>query len=135
VSNPLDSAGTIHDQPPEQNVGSERRFRFMDLRGRPDRAKEIGEGDNSPALRNLLVGVAQIGSPIFTLGCDLGAHTEPTQAPRSRREVAGGYVQIASVNYHSAQTEAYAAFANSIVVGVRARSGQNRWKIDFVGKW
>jgi hypothetical protein len=35
VSNPLDSAGTIHDQPPEQNVGSERRFRMVE--GSPPR--------------------------------------------------------------------------------------------------
>jgi hypothetical protein len=49
--------------------------------------------------------------------------------------MAGGYVQFASVNYYSIQTEAYAAFAHSMVAAVRARSGEDHWKIDFVGKW
>jgi hypothetical protein len=108
---------------------------FTDLRNQPDRAKEIAEGSNSPALSNLLMRVANVGSPIFTLGCDLGSHTEPTHVPRRRREVAGGYVEIAGIRYHLTQTEAYATFANSIVAAVRARSGEDHWKIDFVGKW
>jgi hypothetical protein len=108
---------------------------FADLRNQPDRAKEIAEGSNSPALSNLLIRVANVSSPIFTLGCDLGSHTEPTHVPRRRREVAGGYVQIAGIQYHLTQTEAYATFANSIVAAVRARSGEDHWKIDFVGKW
>jgi hypothetical protein len=85
-------------------------------------------------LRNLLVRVAQVGSPIFTLGYDLGSHTEPTHVPRRRREVAGGYVQIAGARYHRTRTEAYAALANSIVAVARARSSEDHWSIDFVGK-
>lgn len=107
---------------------------FTDLRGQPGRAKEIAEGNGSSALSGLLVRVAQVGSPIFTLGCDLGSHTEPTHVPRSRREVAGGHVQIASIQYHLTETEAYAAFANSMVEALRARSGKDHWKIDIVGK-
>jgi hypothetical protein len=107
---------------------------FIDLRGRPDLAKEIVEGNESQALRSLLARVAA-NSPIFTLGCDLGHHTEPTHVPRRRREVAGGYIQIASLDYHRTRTEAYAAFANSMVLALRAQSGENHWKVDFVGKW
>src|SRR5712671_3738486 len=76
---------------------------FVDLRGLPGEAKEIAEGSDSSALSNLLVGLAAVGSPIFTLGCDLGAHREPTHIPLRRREVAGGYIQIASVHYHGTQ--------------------------------
>ncbi|MBI3758977.1 MAG: hypothetical protein HY269_04390 [Deltaproteobacteria bacterium] len=107
---------------------------FTDLRGQPSRAKEIAEGNSSSALSDLLVRVAEVGSPIFTLGCDLGSHTEPTHVPKRRREVAGGYVQIASIQYHRTKTEAYAAFANSMVDALRARCGKDNWKIDIVGK-
>lgn len=86
-------------------------------------------------MRNLLGRVAQPGSPIFTLGCDLGSHTEPTHVPRHRREVAGGYVQIASVNYDRTKTQAYAEFANLMVAAVRARSGEDHWRVDIAGKW
>ena len=72
---------------------------FVDLRGRPDRADEIAESMASPALRNLLRELASTHSPIFTLGCDLGFHLEPTSVPASRRAVAGGYVQIAGIYY------------------------------------
>jgi hypothetical protein len=106
---------------------------FVDLRGRPDRAMEIAEGDASPALRNLLVRVASSNSPIFTLGCDLGSHIEPTNVPLRQRLVAGGYVQVAGIHYHQTPTEAYAALANSIVASVRHLSGGDHWKIDFVG--
>jgi hypothetical protein len=76
---------------------------FVDLRGQPDKANEVAEGAESPALRNLLVRVAKAGSPIFTIGCDLGAHQESTSVPARRREVAGGYIQFASVDYDRAE--------------------------------
>lgn|SRR5215831_3111403 len=108
---------------------------FVDLRGRPDRAKDIAEGNNSPALRNLLVRVANVGSVIFTIGCDLGAHREPTNVPVRRREVAGGYIQFASVHYDRAEPESYASFANAIGENVKASVGADNWKIKCVGKW
>ena len=89
---------------------------FVDLRGHPDKAKDIAEGNDSPALRNLLVRVANVGSAILTLGCDLGAHQEPTQVPLRRRAVAGGYIQFASVHYDHAKRQSYAAFANAVTV-------------------
>jgi hypothetical protein len=79
---------------------------FVDLRGRPDKAKDIAEASDSPALQQLLVHVAKVGSAIF----ELGAHQEPTNVPLRRREVAGGYIQFASVHYDHAKTESYAAF-------------------------
>jgi hypothetical protein len=108
---------------------------FVDLRGRPDKANEVHEGAESPALRNLLVRVAKTRSPIFTIGCDLGAHQEPKSVPARRREVAGGYIQFASVHYDRANPESYAAFASAIGKNVRAHAGHDHWKLDCIGKW
>ena len=71
---------------------------FVDLRKEPERASEIAGAAESPALCNLLVRVAKKGSPIFTIGCDLGAHQERTNVPARRRKVAGGYIQFASIH-------------------------------------
>ncbi len=108
---------------------------FVDLRGHPDRAKEIAERKESPALRNLLVRVANVGSAIFTVGCDLGTHQVRTNVPMRRREVAGGYIQFASVHYDRAEPESYASFANAIGKSVKARAGRDHWKIECIGKW
>jgi hypothetical protein len=108
---------------------------FVDLRKQPEKAKDIAESEASPALRRLLTRVATVGSPIFTIGCDLGTHQEPTHVPKRRREVAGGYVQFASVQYDTTESEVYAAFANEIVAQVKPRAGDDHWKIDFIGKW
>jgi hypothetical protein len=102
---------------------------FVDLRGRPDKANEIAEGGDSLALRNLLVRVAKAGSPIFTIGCDLGAHQEPTNVPARRREVAGGYIQSASIHYDRAEPESYSACANAIGKNVKAR------RDTIIGSW
>ena len=71
---------------------------FIDLRKEPERASEIAETAGS-ALRSLLIRLGKKGSPIFTIGCDLGAHQERTNIPARRREVAGGYIQFASIHY------------------------------------
>lgn len=43
---------------PLRTDGIQRNREFVDFRGRPDKAREIAEGADSPALRNLLVQVA-----------------------------------------------------------------------------
>jgi hypothetical protein len=108
---------------------------FIDVRGRRDLAREIAEGDDSAALRNLLVRVADPQSKIFTIGCDLGSHEEPTHVPARRRQVAGGYIQFASIHYDRAKTESYAAFANAIVASLQESAGDDHWKIEFIGKY
>ena len=107
---------------------------FVDVRGRPNKAGEIAEGNESPALRHLLVRVANVESAIFTLGCDSGTHQELTHVPLRRREVAGGYIQFAGAQYGQAEPESYAAFANAIVANVKPRSGKDHWEINFVGQ-
>jgi hypothetical protein len=101
---------------------------------RPDKAYDITEGNDSPALRHFLVRAAGTGSEIFTLGCDLGTHQEPNRSGTKARQIAGGYVQFASRHYDQAKPHSYAAFANAIVAGMKLRVGKDHWEIDFVGK-
>jgi len=54
--------------------------------------------------------------------------------PLRRREVAGGYIQFASVHYDRAETESYAAFANAMVANVKIRAEKDHWEINFVGQ-
>lgn len=108
---------------------------FVDLRKEPQRASEIAEADESPVLRKLLVRVAKKRSPIFTIGCDLGAHQERTNVPTRRREVAGGYIQFANIHYDKVEPQSYSAFANEIGKNVKSYAGQDHWKLDCVGMW
>jgi len=108
---------------------------FIDLRREPERAAEIEECRESHALMDFIKRAAAIDSPIFTLGCDLGVHTEPVGVSRRRREVAGGYVQISRVDYYATNTDDYAALANTIVDGLRARCASDNWRISLLGKW
>jgi len=130
----VDREGTTVPYPAVSNEIQHNRG-FVDLRGRPDLAKEIAEARDSVALRNLLVRIANADSKIFTLGCDLGTHQEPTHVPQRCREVAGGYIQFASAHYDGAATESYAAFANAIVAHVKQCAGEDNWKIEFIGKY
>jgi hypothetical protein len=107
---------------------------FTDLRGHPDKANAIAEGNDSAALRNLLVRTAKAGSSIITLGCDLGIHSEPQDVHLARHEVAGGYVQFAASNYSHAERESYLAFANRIVAGVKPRARGQHWEIELIGQ-
>ncbi|NJO32869.1 MAG: hypothetical protein HC869_06735 [Rhodospirillales bacterium] len=108
---------------------------FVDLRNAPERASEIAEAAESPALHNLLVRCAKKGAPIFTIGCDLGSHQEHTNIAAHRREVAGGYIQFASIHYDRAEPQSYNAFANAIGKSVKSRTDRDHWKLDCIGKW
>jgi hypothetical protein len=97
-------------------------------------AGAIAEGKVSPALRRLLVCFANIGSMIFTLGCELGSHQDPAHVPARKREVAGGYIQVASVNYYRARTESYATFARAIVAHTKGCAKTDHWELNLVGQ-
>jgi hypothetical protein len=104
---------------------------FTDLRGKPDLVGKIFECASSQALTELLVLIAREQS-YFSLGCDLGRHSEEEKAKTSRR-VSGGYIQVASINYARTSTAQYDAFCDvfSKELGQRATKGQ--WKIDLQG--
>jgi hypothetical protein len=106
---------------------------FTDLRGRPDLAKEIVEGLSFPALRELLIRMARERT-YFTLGCDLGRHTE-IDRPKDQSKVSGGYLQIASTKYAEASTGHYDAFCEAFGRQLRRYVRKQRWKIDLQGTY
>jgi hypothetical protein len=110
-----------------------RNYGFTDLRGRPDLAEEIFEGSSSPALRELLVRIAKERS-YFSLGCDLGRHSENEQ-PEMRRRVSGGYIQVASMNYAEASTDQYDAFCEAFGKELELYVGKQRWRIELQGRY
>jgi hypothetical protein len=128
----IDSEGTTVPYGPISDA-IRKNHGFQDLRGSPGVAANIPETAGSDALRRLLVAVAQPGFPLFTLGCDLGTHEEPS-APLTRRRVAGGYVQIAAVEYARTTPETYSAFARAIVRAVRPTASKKWWGLEFILK-
>ena len=108
-------------------------YGFSDLRGRPDLAEEIFEGSSSSALRGLLVRMARERS-YFSLGCDLGRHSEDEQ-PQMRKRVSGGYIQVASMNYAEASTDQYDAFCEAFGKELRLHVGKQRWRIELQGTY
>lgn len=106
---------------------------FVDVRGKPDVAAQITEGGDSKALQNLLVRVA--GEDMyFSLGCDLGDHLEPESAA-AQRQVAGGYIQIAAIDYSKATTDQYDQFCKAMEPELRKRARSAYWRIEFVSTW
>jgi hypothetical protein len=106
---------------------------FRDLRGRPDVAAQINEGGESGALRDLLIRIAR-ENLYLSLGCDLGDHSEP-ESTAGQREVAGGYVQFAAINYSNATTSQYDEFFKDMEPELRNRARSYYWRIELVGTW
>jgi hypothetical protein len=106
---------------------------FKDVRGRPDLAAEIAEGIESRALDECLVRIAS-ENLYFSLGCDLGNHQEPDQ-PAPLRQVAGGYIQVTSINYALATTDQMDAFSLAFGSRLKRQSRSHQWSIDLVGTW
>jgi hypothetical protein len=106
---------------------------FRDVRGRPDAAAQITEGGESKALRDLLVRIAK-ENVYFSLGCDLGDHPEP-ESTAAQRQVAGGYIQFAAINYRTATTDHYDEFCKTMEPELRKRARSSHWRIELVGTW
>jgi hypothetical protein len=106
---------------------------FTDLRGRPDLAEKIVEGASSPKLRELLIRLARERS-YFSLGCDLGAHTEEEQ-PHTLRKMSGGYIQIAAINYAEASTAQYDGFCDTFSDELKQYAGKQAWTINLEGTY
>ncbi|MFZ2030351.1 MAG: hypothetical protein WAU68_08600 [Vitreimonas sp.] len=100
---------------------------FSDLRGRPDVAAGISECADAPALRQILVTLAQSDSPLFTLGCDLGSHTEDLDG--DTQFVAGGYVHIIDTTYWRRDPEDYRRLAEAVESGMHEGVGEDTWQI------
>jgi hypothetical protein len=96
-------------------------------------AAQIAEGGESKALRYLLVRVSE-ENLYFSLGCDLGGHSEP-DAPAARRQVAGGYIQVAAINYSGRTTEQYDEFGKAVSWELHKRVRSFHWRLELVGTW
>jgi len=103
---------------------------FVDLRGKSDQAAAIIEGQFSPALKQLLVALAEPSSPLFSLGCDIGTHREGSKKKRFR-EAAGGYVQLMSSLYMATSPEGYRRFAEGIADNMNIVVAKDEWKLEF----
>lgn len=106
---------------------------FLDVRGRPDLAAEIAEGIESQALGECLVRISK-ENVYFSLGGDLGSHSEPEQ-PAPLRQVAGGYIQVTSINYAAATTDRLDSFSLAFASRLKRLSRSHHWSIDLVGTW
>jgi hypothetical protein len=110
-----------------------RNYGFTDLRGRPDLAEKVYETSSSAALRELLTRIARERS-YFSLGCDLGRHTEKEEL-ETKRKVSGGYIQIASMNYAKASTDQYDAFCEVFSEELKRYVREQRWKLGLRGAY
>ena len=90
-------------------------------------------GRRMKALHDLLVCIA--GKDVyFSLGCHLGCHPEPEFAA-AQRQVAGGYIQFAAINYSNATTAQYDGLCKAMMPELRKRVGSCHWRIEIVGTW
>jgi hypothetical protein len=96
-------------------------------------AAQIAEGGESMALGNLLVRIAREDA-YFSVGCDLGDHSEP-ESPAAQRQLAGGYIQVAATKYSEATTDQYDEFGEALAVELRKRASSFHWRIELVGTW
>jgi len=118
--------------PPNRGGGGSNKG-YSDLRGRPEAASRVAEAEASPALRTLLVELAQPGSPLDSLGCDLGEHTN--SKVKRRPEVAGGYIQVTAAHRGELSAETYQAYAQAVEAELRKRAGEAAWTVTFRLRW
>ncbi len=104
---------------------------FVDLRGKPEAVALIAETADSPELANWLTELASNGSPLWSLGCDVGRHVEP-HGPVSRRHMTGGYVQLIAADYAHAVVEDYKRLAEVMAPIVERNVSNDIWELDFL---
>jgi len=100
---------------------------FVDSRGRPDLADQIPELRRSDALKALVLTLSAPGSVYFSLGCDLGSHKDNEYPP----VVAGGYIQIAATQFHTATKDEYVGFAKFLCTHMESKSNNFLWKLNL----
>lgn len=128
VSYPLMERGNTVPYPPLKDEIRENNG-FTDLRGRPDLVAIVPEASRSSALNVLLQRLAAPSSKIMTLGCDLGEHEENHR--RSRRKVAGGYLQICSVPISENCRDELFAVCKMVEQAVSKDAASFNWRVEF----
>ncbi|MER8762641.1 MULTISPECIES: hypothetical protein [unclassified Mesorhizobium] len=103
---------------------------FVDIRGRADLAAQIPECLNSANLKGFLMRLAASEAPLFSVGCDLGSHTD-LALEKHRREIAGGYVQVVSSWYSKIAPQDWASLFNSVGDAIENQSASDDWTVHF----
>ncbi|MBR2688763.1 MAG: hypothetical protein IKE42_12980 [Aquamicrobium sp.] len=103
---------------------------FVDLRGQPQLAASIAEAEASKALRAFLVRIAATRTSLFSIGCDLGHHIDPG-APKGRRRVAGGYIQLTSSHYDLVRPQDWARLCNRVSDTLQQSVYTDEWDVHF----
>lgn len=103
---------------------------FVDLRGRPELAASIAEAETSKALRAFLVRIANTRTTLFSIGCDLGHHVDPA-APKGRRRVAGGYIQLTCSQYDIVRPQDWARLCNGVSDTLQQSAHMDEWDVHF----
>ena len=121
--------GNTVPYPPFKNENRDNRG-FSDLRGKPVEAAAIAECQDSDELKHWLISLARIGSPLFSLGCDIGAR----QYRRSslHRFGTGGYVQLLATNYASRNVEDYKSLSERLATKARLTAKLEKWEVAFL---
>lgn len=126
----MDEEGMTVPYPPLFD-GVRKNHGFIDVRGRPDLASSITEGARSPAMKHLLIALAEPGSKVFTIGCDLGTKIlEGAKFPHT----AGGYLQIMDEGYAQRSPEDYARFSQAVAQMLKTTCSDHEWQVYFVLK-
>ena len=113
---------------PSLSDGVRKNYGFVDVRGQPELASQIAEALQSSAMKTLLVTLAQPGSKLFSVGCDLGSkYAIEEKLPHT----AGGYVHVMDVAYADRAPEDYARFAQAVAERLRKRSQRHTWRVLF----
>jgi len=104
---------------------------FRDMRGRPELAEEIVEAVESPALKALLVALANPASQYFSIGCDL--RTWPP-AQSGEHYQAAGYVQLAfsDLQQKALDHRRHLLFGRDLKAHLHGAIGSDSWVVRLV---
>jgi hypothetical protein len=111
--------------------GIRRNHGFVDLRGRAHLVAKIPETAQSEALKRLLTKLAEPGSPLLTLGCDLGTHEEQLKEGETASPIAGGYIQFMDTCYADRSSDDYVRFARYIAEALESEAEGHNWIVRF----
>lgn len=103
---------------------------FSDLRGRPNDAAVIAECRDSEELKHWLIALAEIGSPIFSLGCDIGTYRRRKAV--QHQYATGGYVQLLATDYASRDDADYRSLAERLAAAVELAAELEDWEASFL---
>lgn len=104
---------------------------FRDMRGKPELAEDIREAAGSPALKALLVALAQPASRYFSIGCDLKPW--PSEEPGGPHQAAG-YLQLAFSDLagEASDQRRHLLFGRDLKARLERAVGDDTWVVRLV---